>query len=43
MLAQKLAVVTAAARDIGLAAARDLATAGCKVLMVGRNAEAIDW
>ncbi len=43
MLAQELAVVTGAARGIGLAVARDLATAGGKVLMVGRNAEAIDW
>jgi NAD(P)-dependent dehydrogenase (short-subunit alcohol dehydrogenase family) len=42
MLAHKLAVVTGAARGIGLAVARDLATAGCKVLMVGRNAEAIE-
>ncbi|MBE2258790.1 MAG: SDR family NAD(P)-dependent oxidoreductase [Rhodobacteraceae bacterium] len=42
MLAQKLAVVTGAARGIGAAVARDLAAAGCLVLMVGRNAEAID-
>ncbi|EXI74506.1 MAG TPA: SDR family NAD(P)-dependent oxidoreductase [Candidatus Accumulibacter phosphatis] len=42
MLAQKLAVVTGAARGIGLAVARDLATAGCKVLMVGRNAADIE-
>ncbi|EXI90005.1 MAG: D-beta-hydroxybutyrate dehydrogenase [Candidatus Accumulibacter sp. BA-94] len=42
MLAHKLAVVTGAARGIGLAVARDLATAGCKVLMVGRNAEATE-
>ena len=42
MLAQKLAVVTGAARGLGLAVARDLAAAGCLVLMVGRNAEAIE-
>jgi NADP-dependent 3-hydroxy acid dehydrogenase YdfG len=42
MLAQKLAVVTGAARGIGLAVARDLAAAGCMVLMVGRGAEAIE-
>jgi NAD(P)-dependent dehydrogenase (short-subunit alcohol dehydrogenase family) len=42
MLAQKLAVVTGAARGIGLAVARDLAGAGCLVLMVGRRAEAIE-
>lgn len=42
MLAQKLAVVTGAARGLGLSVARDLAAAGCQVLMVGRNAEAID-
>ncbi|HCZ14001.1 MAG TPA: short-chain dehydrogenase [Candidatus Accumulibacter sp.] len=42
MLAQKLAVVTGAARGLGLSVARDLAAAGCLVLMVGRNAEAIE-
>ena len=42
MLAQKLAVVTGAARGLGLAVARDLAAAGCLVLMVGRNAETIE-
>ncbi|HRF11007.1 MAG: SDR family oxidoreductase [Candidatus Accumulibacter phosphatis] len=42
MLAQKLAVVTGAARGIGFAVARDLAAAGCMVLMVGRGAEAIE-
>lgn len=42
MLAQKLAVVTGAARGLGLSVARDLAAAGCVVLMVGRNAEAIE-
>ncbi len=42
MLAQKLAVVTGAARGIGRAVAHDLAAAGCQVLMVGRGAEAID-
>ncbi|HPU80522.1 SDR family NAD(P)-dependent oxidoreductase [Accumulibacter sp.] len=42
MLAQKLAVVTGAARGIGLAVARQLAAAGCTVLMVGRVAEAIE-
>lgn len=42
MLAQKLAVVTGANRGIGLAVARDLATAGCTVVMVGRGAEAIE-
>ncbi len=42
MLAQKLAVVTGAARGIGLAVARDLAAAGCVVLMVGRSAETIE-
>jgi NAD(P)-dependent dehydrogenase (short-subunit alcohol dehydrogenase family) len=42
MLAQKLAVVTGAARGIGLAVARDLAAAGCVVLLVGRSAEAIE-
>ena len=42
MLAQKLAVVTGAARGLGLAVARDLAAAGCQVLMVGRNADAIE-
>ncbi len=42
MLAQKLAVVTGAARGIGLAVARDLAASGCVVLMVGRSAETID-
>jgi NAD(P)-dependent dehydrogenase (short-subunit alcohol dehydrogenase family) len=30
MLAQKLAVVTGAARGIGLAVARELAAAGCR-------------
>ena len=42
MLAQKLAVVTGAARGLGLSVARELATAGCLVLMVGRTAEAIE-
>jgi NAD(P)-dependent dehydrogenase (short-subunit alcohol dehydrogenase family) len=42
MLAQKLAVVTGAARGLGLSVARDLAAAGCRVLMVGRNTEAIE-
>ena len=42
MLTQKLAVVTGAARGLGLAVARDLAAAGCQVLMVGRHAEAIE-
>ena len=42
MLAQKLAVVTGAARGIGFAVARDLAAAGCMVLMVGRSAETIE-
>ncbi|MEF8703048.1 MAG: SDR family NAD(P)-dependent oxidoreductase [Candidatus Accumulibacter sp. UW26] len=42
MLAQKLAVVTGAARGIGFAVARDLAATGCLVLMVGRGAEAIE-
>ncbi|MBL8394883.1 MAG: SDR family NAD(P)-dependent oxidoreductase [Candidatus Accumulibacter sp.] len=41
MLAQKVAVVSGAARGIGLAVARDLAAAGCVVLMVGRHAESI--
>lgn len=39
---QKLAVVTGAARGLGRAAARQLASAGCRVLIVGRSAEAID-
>ncbi|WP_300454490.1 SDR family NAD(P)-dependent oxidoreductase [Accumulibacter sp.] len=42
MLAQKLAVVTGAARGLGFSVARELAAAGCLVLMVGRTAEAID-
>jgi NAD(P)-dependent dehydrogenase (short-subunit alcohol dehydrogenase family) len=42
MLAQKVAVVTGAARGIGLAVARDLAASGCRVVMVGRGAEAIE-
>jgi NAD(P)-dependent dehydrogenase (short-subunit alcohol dehydrogenase family) len=42
MLAQKLAVVTGAARGLGLSVARELAAAGCLVLMVGRTAEAIE-
>lgn len=42
MLAQKLAVVTGAARGLGLSVAHDLAAAGCLVLMVGRGAEAIE-
>lgn len=42
MLTQKLAVVTGAARGLGFSVARELATAGCLVLMVGRAAEAID-
>ncbi|EXI81249.1 MAG: D-beta-hydroxybutyrate dehydrogenase [Candidatus Accumulibacter appositus] len=42
MLTQKLAVVTGAARGLGLAVARDLAAAGCLVVMVGRKAEAIE-
>lgn len=42
MLAQKLAVVTGAARGIGLSVARDLAIAGCTVLMVGRGADTIE-
>lgn len=42
MLAQKLAVVTGAARGLGLSVARELATAGCLVLMVGRTAESIE-
>lgn len=42
MLAQKLAVVTGANRGLGFSVARDLAAAGCLVLMVGRNAEAIE-
>jgi NAD(P)-dependent dehydrogenase (short-subunit alcohol dehydrogenase family) len=42
MLAQKLAVVTGAARGLGLSVARELAAAGCLVLMVGRTAETIE-
>ncbi len=42
MLAQKLAIVTGASRGIGLSVARDLAAAGCRVLMVGRVPEAIE-
>jgi len=42
MLSQKLAIVTGAARGLGLAVARDLAAAGCKVLMVGRHEAAIE-
>ena len=42
MLAQKLAVVTGAARGLGLAVARDLAAAGCQVLMVGRDGDTIE-
>ena len=42
MLAQKLAVVTGAARGLGLSVTRELATAGCLVLMVGRTAQTIE-
>lgn len=42
MLPQKLAIVTGASRGIGLSVARDLAAAGCRVLMVGRAPEAIE-
>lgn len=42
MSAGKLAIVTGAARGLGLAVARDLAAAGCRVLLVGRRREAIE-
>ncbi|MCM8595199.1 SDR family NAD(P)-dependent oxidoreductase [Accumulibacter sp.] len=41
MLTQKLAVVTGAGRGLGYSVATQLAVAGCKVLIVGRDAEAI--
>lgn len=42
MLTQKLAIVTGAARGLGYAVAQQLAAAGCKVLLVGRDAAAIE-
>jgi NAD(P)-dependent dehydrogenase (short-subunit alcohol dehydrogenase family) len=42
MLSKRLAIVTGAARGLGQAVARDLAATGCKVLMVGRDALAIE-
>jgi NAD(P)-dependent dehydrogenase (short-subunit alcohol dehydrogenase family) len=42
MLDKKFAIVTGASRGLGLAVARDLADAGCRVLMVGRSAAAIE-
>lgn len=42
MLEERIAVVTGAARGLGRTVAHQLAAAGCQVLVVGRNAEAID-
>lgn len=39
---QKLAIVTGAARGLGYAVAGELAAAGCKVLLVGRDEAAIE-
>ncbi|MES2771573.1 MAG: SDR family NAD(P)-dependent oxidoreductase [Pseudomonadota bacterium] len=42
MLSKKLAVVTGAARGIGLAVAEQLAAAHCKVLMLARHAPSLE-
>lgn len=42
MNGKKFAIVTGASRGLGVIVARDLADAGCRVLMVGRSEAAID-